>query len=37
MYNDKMNEPALIIDLEYSRVKDICSKKSTASYANNKL
>lgn len=37
MYNDKMNEPALIIDLEYSRVKDICSKKSTASYTNNKL
>lgn len=32
-----MAEPALIIDLEYSRVKDICSKKSTASYANNKL
>lgn len=37
MYNDKMNDPALIIDLEYSRAKDICSKKSTASYTNNKL
>lgn len=37
MYNDKMNDPALIIDLEYSRAKDICSKKSTANYTNNKL
>lgn len=37
MYNDKMNDPALIIDLEYSRVKDICSKESSARYTNNKF
>lgn len=37
MYNDKMNDQALIIDLEYSRVKDICSKESSARYVNNKL
>lgn len=31
----KLNDPALIIDLEYSMVKDICAKKSSARYTTN--
>lgn len=39
MYNDKMaerkmNDPVLMIDVEYSRVKDIYAKNSSARYAN---
>lgn len=31
----KLNDPALIIDLEYSRAIDICAKESSARYTNN--
>lgn len=37
MYNDKMNDPALMIDVEYSRVKDIYAKSSSERYTNNKF
>lgn len=37
MYNDKLNDPALMIDVEYSKVKDIYAKNSSARYTNNKF
>ena len=33
----KLNDPALMIDVEYSRVKDIYAKNSSARYTNNKF